>query len=226
MKILRYSSYFIYCILLLCLVACHLKNEPKSPPTIPIPPTQLSPTKPVSQSLIWSGAVDFINPAKYRNFLRDYRKCDPCTHYFGPLQCKNFDSRADVQIQFEKNELPASVTLQIQPHYSSDSLPIYGYIGVCGFTVSPLAPIKLTGKARYFNDYQGFHVRFRGNVPGGGGNAAYLILRSDYSNPAENGVLSVSIYYGGSVNDYFELGTADLENPDMGDLYPGGTGGR
>ena len=227
MKVLKYFLYFIHCILLLYLVACHLDEKERNPN--PKPSTSKQPdSKPKSSDLlVWSGALEITNAGRYRELLRDYRKCDPCTHYFGPLDCKNFDSRADVEIQFDKNsDLPAKATLRIKPHFSGENqLPFYGYLGVCGFTVSPLAPIELTGAAKYWNDYGGFHVKFTGST-GIGGNLGYVILRSLSSNPIENGLLDVNVYYGGSADEKFEIGTAELENLHLDNLYPGQTGGR
>lgn len=225
MKVLRYFLYFIYCTLLLYSVACHL-DEKKRTPTPSTSKKQDSKSK-SSKSLVWSGALVITNAGRYRNLLRENRRCDPCTNYFGPLDCKNFDSRADVEIQFDKNtELPAKAALRIKPHFSrEDALPIFGYIGVCGFSISPLVPIELTGTAKYLNDYRGFHVQFTGST-GFGGGLSYVILRSESTTPIENGVLDVNIYYGGSANQSFEFGTAELENPDLENLYPGLTGGR
>ncbi len=227
MKMLKSLIYFVCCVLILCLISCHL--DQKGDKTDPKPP---SPSKPddseqTSQSLIWKGALEVSNAGRYRDLLRDYRKCDPCTHYIGPLDCKNFDSGGDIEIQFKKNtDLPAKATLRVTPRFSGQNdLPFYGYLGVCGFTVSPLQPIEFTGTAKYWNDYQGFHVKFTGNT-GYGGGLAYLVLRSETSNPTENGVLDVQIYYGGSASSGFKLGEAELENPDLDNLYPGETGGR
>ena len=221
MKILKYFIYIIFCVLWLYLSACHLDSDkprnPRDPREPPVPP---EPT----QSLVWSGALEFTNPKQYRNLLRDYRKCDPCTAYFGPLDCKNFDSRADVEVQFEKNELPSEVTVKITPYYSGSGLPFYGYLGACGFTVSPKAPFELKGTAKYLNEYKGFHVQFRGDT--GFGALSYLIMRSEYSNPVENGILDVTMYYGGSASQSFEFGTADLENPDLEDIEQSQPGGR
>ena len=221
MKILRGLIYFTYCILLLCLISCHLdKNKKSSNPERSSKPKPEASQQPL-QALVWSGALEVTNGSKYRDLLRDYRKCDPCTHYFGPLDCKNFDSGGDVEIQFNKNaDLPAKATLRITPRFSGQNdLPFYGYLGVCGFSVSPREPIELTGTAKYWNDYQGFHVKFTGST-GGGGGLAYVILRSEFSNPIENGLLDVNIYYGGSANQSFVFGRAELENSDLENLYP------
>ena len=213
---------------MLCLVSCHLGGKKGKTGSEPKPDrSKPEASQPTSQSLIWSGALEVFNAERYRNLLRDYRRCDPCTHYIGPLDCKNFDSGGDVEIQFSKNsDLPAKATLRITPRFSGqNNLPFYGYLGVCGFTASPLQPIELTGKAKYWNDYQGFHVKFTGST-GAGGGLAYVILRSESSSPIENGILDVNIYYGGSVSSGFEFGRAELENSDLDNLYPGETGGR
>ena len=221
MKMLKCFIYIIFCVLWLYLSACHLDPE-KPGPRDPRPPGP-DPELPI-ETLVWAGPLEFTNPKQYRNLLRDYRKCDPCTAYFGPLDCKNFDSRADVEMQFEKQELPSKVTVKITPYYSGSGLPFYGYLGACGFTVSPEAPFELKGTARYWNEYKGFHVQLKGET--GFGALSYLIIRSEYSNPVENGILDVTMYYGGSASQNFECGTANLENPDLEDTYSDQPGGR
>ena len=226
MKMLKSLIYFVCCVLILSSVSCHLDEKGKTRDPKPSAKPK-EPSKTTPKSLIWSGALEVSNAGRYRNLLRDYRRCDPCTHYLGPLNCKNFDSGGDVEIEFSKNtDLPAKATLRITPRFSGQNkLPFYGYLGVCGFTVSPLSPIELTGTAKYWNDYKGFHIKFTGST-GSGGGLAYVILRSESSNPIENGILDVNIYYGGSAGSSFALGEAELENPDLDNLYPGETGGR
>ena len=224
MKRLKYLLYFIVCVLLLTLAACHLDTT-EPPPKDP-PPTKPTPP-PKSHSLVWSGSVSVTSAEKYRDFLRSHRKCDPCSIYKGPLECKNFDSRADVTIELSKNELPSQATLTIQPHYSGSGLPFQLYLGVCGFTVSPTLPIGFKGTAQYINDYEGFHVRLTEAVDNGfGGGLGTLFIRSESSNPAAHGILDVDLYYGGAAKDEFQFGTAELVNPELDNLDHGYTGGR
>ncbi|MDE0518520.1 MAG: hypothetical protein OXH36_03050 [Bdellovibrionales bacterium] len=221
MRILKCLIYIAAsCVLGLYLSACHLDNDKPPPGPTPPPPDPVEPT----QSLVWSGSLEFTNPKRYRHLLRDQRKCDPCTAYFGPLNCKNFDSRADVEMKFEKQELPSKVTVKIKPYYSGNGLPFYGYLGACGFTVSPETPFELKGTAKYWNEYKGFHVQLKETK--GFGALSYLIVRSRYSNHVENGMLDVVMYYGGSASQGFEFGKADLENPDLDDGYTHQPSGR
>ena len=227
MQILKH---FLYCFLLwmLCfLVACHLdekpnKNTNQTTPTKSAKPTKTEESSVDNNSLIWSGSLDFTNAGKYRSFLRDSRRCDPCTHYIGPYSCENFDSRADLKIQFEKEEFPSKATLTIKTYYNGSRGSFFqGYLGACGFTVNFLSPIILKGTAKYWNDYEGFHVRFTGT------NTGSIILRSQSTNPAGGyGNLEVTLYYGGSARETAEIGTAELGNPDIDNSEGGRTGGR
>lgn len=225
MKISRIPFYFISGMLLLCLISCHLDEKKKTPPA----PTSTSTSKPsqskVKKAFIWSGALEVTNGKRYRSLLRDYRKCDPCSLYFGPLQCKNF-TWGTVELQLNQNtELPAKAILRITPRISKhNDLPIFGFLGVCGF-IYPHGPVELTGTAKYWNDYRGFHIKFTGSTHGVGG-LSYVILRSENSSPLENGILEVNMYYGGSADQSFEFGRAELENPNLENLYPSQTGGR
>ncbi len=223
MKTLRYLFFTvsICCVLVFYMAACHLdskKDDSPKAPAKPISPITTSTTK----LELYIGSVDFTNTKKYRQLLREHRRCDPCSHYIGPADCKNFDSKADVTIQFEKNELPSPATLKIKLYYSNNNLPIYGYFGACATTLlDPSVPFVFKGTAKYWNDYKGFHVLF-GAEDGGG--LSSLIIRSYDSIPGSDGTLSVSLYYGGLANDNYMFGTADLESPDADSF--GGYGGR
>ena len=214
------------CILLsYVLVACHLDGKKKAPPASPpviSPPATPPPKKP---SLTWSGAIDLTNAKKYQDLLGSYRKCvhsSFCTWYEGPAKCSNF-SRGDISIKFAKSDLPAKVTVEIKEFYTgSQALPLQFWFGVCSYPVNYQVPITLNGTAKYFNDYQGFHVRLEGVSGISGG----ITITSTDSVPEAHGVLSVNIYYGGSATTASKFGTAELENPDMEDLYPSQTGGR
>ena len=224
MKILKYLIYIIAsCVLWLMLSACHLEGEKTSPPPAPKKTSTSDPVE-SKESLVWSGSLDLTNPKRYHYLLRDQRKCDPCTAYIGPLRCKHFDSKPDIEMKFEKQELPSKVTVKIKPYHSRSGLPFHAYLGACGFTVSPEEPFELKGTAKYWNDYTGFHVQLEETK--GFGALSYLIIRSRYSNPVENGVLDIVAYYGGSASQRFEFGKADLDNPDIDDGYTHQPGGR
>ena len=225
---MKVAKYFIYCIsflFLFYLAACHLGGKDQPPPA-PQPGLNPNPVlkpdpKPEIKSLVWSGSLEITDSGRYRNLLRDYKKCDPCSYYTGPLECENYDSRADVEISFDKNdELPAKATVKIRPYHSyRDVFPIEGYFGLCGQILQ--GDIKLKGTAKYLNDYEGFHVRFEGSS-----GVSYIDIRSDSTNPIENGVLDIILYYGGSARQDTEFGRAELENAEMEDLNPGRIGGR
>ncbi len=211
-------------------MACHLDKKPNNPakPKNPAPSNQTpkgeQETDEKAIKLFWAGNIDFTNPAKYRDLLRESRKCDPCGFYTGRYKCEYFDSRADIKIQFEKQELPSEATLTIKP-YQEGEMPFFEG-GICpGNAYVPfnpysiLVPITLKGTARHWNDYKGFYVRFSGT------NVSSVILRSEASTPEVNGLLSVTVYYG-TTNHSSEIGTADLNNSDLEDPYGGGQGGR
>jgi len=230
MNLLKYFIVFSFSILLV-FSACHLETNKEGQPIVPqanpVPSKQDQVTTP-PESLIWSGSIEFNNSAKYRDLLRDHRKCDPCSVYRGPLECKNFDSRADVEIKFDKAELPSKATLTIKPYHSGRVSIFQGYLGVCGFTVSPTSLMSFTGTAKYANEYQGFYVRFSGDTSSYfGGSLSYVTLKSDDTNHIDYATLDVGLYYGNSVNENQSFGRATLENSEAGDRYIGGqTGGR
>ena len=215
----KYLFYFVFCILVFALISCHLDDKKgttgvRHPVYGPGPSTTED-----KQSFTWSGPMEFENTSKYRNLLRDYKRCDHCTNYIGRYECENFDSRADIKIQFEKIDYPAKATLIIQPYSERKLNFIEAYAGACGTIIHHSIPIELVGTANPLNDSNGFYVRFTGKTSFGNTGLGYVIITSEHTNPFEDGVLDVSIYYGGSTNDQFKVGTADLENPEIGHLY-------
>lgn len=222
MKILKYL------VLSLFLVACHLDKKPDNPPVSPKnPPTPKATgenkTTEKAIKLLWSGTLEFTNTDRYKDFLRANRKCDPCTAYTGPYACNNFTSRADITIEFKKQELPAEATLTIKPYLNPDASTFTAYAclgGTGGFnTYNALTPITLEGTARPWREYEGFYVNFSGS------RVSAATLRSESSTPEVNGVLNVTFYYG-SARPESEVGKANLDNSDLEDDSYGGQGGR
>lgn len=224
----KYLFYFGFCLLFFAFISCHLDDKTDTSGTRPVhPPGSSTSTTEDKQSLIWEGPIEFERSSKYRNLLRDYRRCDHCTNYIGPYDCTNFDSRADVKIQFEKADLPSKVTVTIQPYSERKLNIIEAYIGACsGITISPLHPIQLVGKADPLNNYDGFYLRLTGRTNFGNSGLGSVIIKSENTNPLEDGVLDVDIYYGGSAHNNFKIGTADLKNPELENLYYERTGTR
>ena len=219
----KYLLYFVFCISFFAVISCHLDDKKdttgvRSPVYGPVGPS----TTEDKQSLAWSGPMEFENADIYRNLLRDYKRCDHCTNYGGRYECEHFDSHADIKIQFEKVDYPAKATLTIKTYLElkeQQKVSIDYYAGACGTLISRTIPIELVGTANPLNDSHGFYVRFTGKTSFGNTGLGYVIITSEHTNPFEDGVLDVSIYYGGSTNDQFKIGTADLENPELGNLY-------
>lgn len=215
-------KYLIYYILLLSIISCTPKPKPLPPP----PHNVHHDTPKVSKKdLQWSSEITFTDTGKYRSLLRDLRKCDPCIHYKGPLECKNFDNKADITLTFDKQELPSKVTLIIKPYDSSNRrrlLPWSGHWGACSpLLADPVAPIELTGTAKSYNNYLGFYIRLKQE----NSNASYIYIKSRRDIPLENDILNAEIYYGGAT-DGSEFGTMELENASSDNFYNEQNSGR
>ena len=222
MKLLKYFITSITCIFLLNFASCTPKGPVKSP--FPKPEKETTPVKveEVGSKLIWRGAVKFSNSLKYQEFLRGNRRCDPCEGFYtGPLKCKNFGGKATLSLEFDKQELPSQATLTMQPYYTGKQPWGNLYLGVCNAHPAPLSPIKISGDARYANQYEGFYINFTEGDIGGRG---YIFVQSSSTNPATNGTLKVNLYYGGSATSSAKFGKADLVNPNLEDL-DGSAGG-
>ena len=213
-------KYLISFMALVSFIACDNKTVIK-PPKADTTPAKVE-TKEEESKFTWSGAVKFSNSIKYQEFLRGNRRCDPCEGWYeGPLKCKNFDDKATLSLEFDKQELPSKATLTVKPFYTGKQPWGFAYLGVCNIHKDPLSPIKVTGTAQYSNQYEGFYINFTGGDVGGRG---YIFVQSSSTNPTTNGTLKVNLYYGGSAVSSAKFGKADLVNPNLEDL-DGSAGG-
>ena len=208
---------------LLYVCACVGNNQPKTvyhgPPTTTTTTGVTTGTTPTNQ-FIWKGALEINNVRKYHSLLREQRRCDPCSiKNAGNSSCNRFRAIADMELTFNKEELPAEVILKITP--------LRGYswgefnVGFCGYShPNPTAPLIYKGEAKYSNNYDGFYARFykSADVFGQSG-LSYVILKSDYGLPADRNTLDVIIYYGGTSKDNNEMGTAELNHPSAEPTY-------
>ena len=222
MTIWKYFFYFTICVMLF-FTACHLDKK-KPAPDKPSDSSKSEQAEESAKAIIYSGLVQFTNARRYRDLLKANNRCDTCTNQKGPLECENFDNQAGVKIQFEKSELPSPATLTVQIHHQApsgifDNLDLWW--GACNVRpVWPPQPLQMTGTAQYWNDYRGFHVRFEA------GRLGYVFIRSENTLPFEDGLLDVTLYYGGRATSNMAFGTAELADPNSKDLHGNDSGRR
>ena len=231
----KFTQVLLFFGLFLCLSACHLNQtgdgDTSGGATGGATTTAGTAGEPApAEKWLYTGTLDLTNAGRYRDFLREYKKCDPCTNInYGPTQCKHFDSKADITIEFEKPALPARAILTIKPYIEKKFIwPIQAHFGFCSH-VSPLTPIKFKGKARYWNNYEGFHVQFTSSADLAAGGLGFVTVRSEGALPGDYSGLNITLYYGGSARESNIIGTADLEDQNRDsedDYYGGGVGGR
>ena len=203
-------------VFLISLGACHL--DKKEDTTTRVRPVTTTPTTTTTKKvdLIWSGSVEFTNTDKYKNLLRGQGRCDPCTHYTGPLECKNFTNQAEVELKLDKNDdFPAKATLNLYPHHKNKGkiLNLFAFAGACRkSSVLPETVITYKGTVKWAYEYEGFYIRFESINESG--SISYLIMDSSDTDPTRHDFLNVSLYYGGSATSGSEFGTANLESSD------------
>ena len=211
---------FCLCGILWLILSCK-DSKPKTvvPPTGSTTATTGSttgsvPPPPTPKEHAWTGLLEIHNLKKYHSLLRGQKRCDYCSNAKGNLSCNRFKNVATIKVTFEKEELPADVTLTITPVRGQSWWGSF-YFGACSWHhPNPTAPLLYKGKAKYINDYGGFYVRFHKSADAFGQvGLGYIILKSEYSLPEDRSTLDVTVYYGVSDRDNNEMGTVDLQHP-------------
>ena len=189
---------FLFFLVLAFSLSCDKAEEALSPHSKPHYEKSTSATD--TPKLIYGGDFQMRNGGLYQRLLTNCKRCmtgkrrvdintgtyEHNIFSFGhnPNKCDNWIGPGSLEIIFEEDRLPTSVTVTIWPQYNRGSRKFW----------EPRQAFSVKGEAKAINESDGFEAKV---LPSGGLGGSYVLsIKSSNANHVKNTKLEVVVSYG------------------------------